>query len=260
MTSRVRAVGPPDGRQSGRGTAAEERGRPALSRRRAPASTCCSRDSSFPRSVWKRLHPWSGLAILLLIAVPWHVLATLRNPPYFDFTLRSVPGEYHGFLWFYFMNEQVLRFLNLRYSARLQHRPARLLLALPSALAVSLERLFSGRRQALVQAASTAPGARACWPCAGPAFCWSFSRSPPRRSITPCRVIRRWPCCWVRRWRPGAIGCGVEPRRFQSGGLRSGCGHRHPDLEPRHRRARRHLRRLSGTPTPINSRSDTLKT
>ena len=62
-----------------------------------------------------RLHPLSGLAIVLLIAAPWHVLATLRNPPYFDFTLRSVPGEYHGFLWFFFINEQVLRFLNLRY-------------------------------------------------------------------------------------------------------------------------------------------------
>ena len=68
----------------------------------------------FSAKVWKRLQPWSGLAIMLLIAVPWHVLATVRNPPYFDFTLRSVPGEYHGFLWFYFMNEQVLRFLNLR--------------------------------------------------------------------------------------------------------------------------------------------------
>ncbi len=64
---------------------------------------------------WKRLHPFSGLAIILLIAAPWHILATLQNPPYFDFTLRSVPGQYHGFLWFYFMNEQVLRFLNLRY-------------------------------------------------------------------------------------------------------------------------------------------------
>jgi hypothetical protein len=52
---------------------------------------------------------------VLLIAAPWHVLATLRNPPYFSFSLRSAPGEYHGFLWFYFMNEQVLRFLNLRY-------------------------------------------------------------------------------------------------------------------------------------------------
>ena len=69
----------------------------------------------FSGKAWKRLRPWSGLAIMLLIAAPWHVLAALRNPPYFDFTMRSVPGEYHGFLWFYFINEQVLRFLNLRY-------------------------------------------------------------------------------------------------------------------------------------------------
>jgi 4-amino-4-deoxy-L-arabinose transferase-like glycosyltransferase len=69
----------------------------------------------FSRAVWRRLHPFSGAAIALLIAVPWHVVAALRNPPYFDFTLRSLPGQYHGFLWFYFMNEQVLRFLNLRY-------------------------------------------------------------------------------------------------------------------------------------------------
>jgi 4-amino-4-deoxy-L-arabinose transferase-like glycosyltransferase len=68
----------------------------------------------FSAQVWRRLRPWSGLAIIVLIAAPWHVLATLRNPPYFDLTMRSVPGEYHGFLWFYFMNEQVLRFLNLR--------------------------------------------------------------------------------------------------------------------------------------------------
>ena len=69
----------------------------------------------FSVKVWRRLRPWSGLCIMLLIAVQWHLLATLRKPPYFDFTMRSVPGEYHGFLWFYFINEQVLRFLNLRY-------------------------------------------------------------------------------------------------------------------------------------------------
>ena len=69
----------------------------------------------FSRAAWRRLHPFSGAAVALLIAAPWHVLAALRNPPYFDFTLRSLPGQYHGFLWFYFMNEQVLRFLNLRY-------------------------------------------------------------------------------------------------------------------------------------------------
>jgi 4-amino-4-deoxy-L-arabinose transferase-like glycosyltransferase len=69
----------------------------------------------FSRNVWKRLRPWRGLCIVLLIAAPWHLLAAWRNPPIFDLTMRSVPGEYHGFVWFYFINEQVLRFLNLRY-------------------------------------------------------------------------------------------------------------------------------------------------
>src|SRR6202162_892073 len=69
----------------------------------------------FSRRTWQRLRPMSGLLIMLLIAVPWHVLATLRTPPYFAWTLQSGPGQYHGFLWFYFVNEQLLCFLNLRY-------------------------------------------------------------------------------------------------------------------------------------------------
>src|SRR5882762_1579711 len=69
----------------------------------------------FSREVWKRLHVVSGAAIFLAVAAPWHILATLRMPPYLDFTMHSAPGEYHGFFWFYFMNEHVLRFLNLRY-------------------------------------------------------------------------------------------------------------------------------------------------
>jgi 4-amino-4-deoxy-L-arabinose transferase-like glycosyltransferase len=69
----------------------------------------------FSREVWKRLHVVSGAAIFLVIVAPWHVLATLRFPPYLNFTMHSGPGEYHGFFWFYFMNEHVLRFLNLRY-------------------------------------------------------------------------------------------------------------------------------------------------
>src|SRR5713226_3452069 len=69
----------------------------------------------FVARTWKRLHPISGFFIALLVAAPWHILATLRNPPYFSLSLHSGPGEYHGFLWFYFINEQVLRFLNLRY-------------------------------------------------------------------------------------------------------------------------------------------------
>ena len=69
----------------------------------------------FSRRTWKRLHLFSGALIVLLIAVPWHILAALRNPPYFYFSLHSGPGQYHGFLWFFFINEQLLRFLNLRY-------------------------------------------------------------------------------------------------------------------------------------------------
>lgn len=69
----------------------------------------------FHRSVWRRLHPFSGALILLAIAAPWHILATLRNPPYFDFTMKSGPGHYRGFFWFYFLNEHVFRFLNMRY-------------------------------------------------------------------------------------------------------------------------------------------------
>ncbi|MBS1829130.1 MAG: glycosyltransferase family 39 protein [Acidobacteria bacterium] len=65
--------------------------------------------------VWRRLRPVSGVLIVLLIAAPWHVLATLRNPPYFDFTMKSEPGNYHGFFWFYFFNEHVFRFLNMRH-------------------------------------------------------------------------------------------------------------------------------------------------
>ena len=69
----------------------------------------------FSRATWRRLHVLSGAAIFLAIAAPWHVIATLRMPPYLNFTMHSGPGEYHGFFWFYFMNEHVLRFLNLRY-------------------------------------------------------------------------------------------------------------------------------------------------
>ena len=69
----------------------------------------------FSARTWKRLHLFTGALIALVIAAPWHILATLRNPPYFVYTLQSVPGQYHGFLWNYFINEQVLRFLNRRY-------------------------------------------------------------------------------------------------------------------------------------------------
>ena len=67
------------------------------------------------RRTWQRLRPFSGTLVVLLIAAPWHLLAAIRNPPVFDLTMHSTAGEYHGFLWFFFVNEQLLRFLNLRY-------------------------------------------------------------------------------------------------------------------------------------------------
>jgi 4-amino-4-deoxy-L-arabinose transferase-like glycosyltransferase len=67
------------------------------------------------KQTWVKLRPISGFLLLLVIAAPWHILATLRNPPYFDFTMHSESGSYRGFFWFYFINEHLLRFLNLRY-------------------------------------------------------------------------------------------------------------------------------------------------
>lgn len=64
---------------------------------------------------WRRLAPGVGVWIAVCIAAPWHVAAAMANPPLFDFTMHSGPGEYHGFFWFYFFNEHVFRFLNMRW-------------------------------------------------------------------------------------------------------------------------------------------------
>jgi 4-amino-4-deoxy-L-arabinose transferase-like glycosyltransferase len=69
----------------------------------------------FSWAAWRRFKILLVSVIVLVVAGPWHVLAILRNPPYFAFSLHSGPGEYRGFFWFYFFNEHLLRFLNLRY-------------------------------------------------------------------------------------------------------------------------------------------------
>ncbi|MGE5646498.1 MAG: ArnT family glycosyltransferase [Acidobacteriota bacterium] len=69
----------------------------------------------FARRAWRCLYPLTSIALFIAIAAPWHVLATLHNPPYFDFTMHSGPGVWRGFFWFYFINEHLLRFLNERY-------------------------------------------------------------------------------------------------------------------------------------------------
>ena len=67
------------------------------------------------RNTWHQLVPGRGILLMLAIAAPWHILATLRNPPYLRFSMYSGPGDYRGFFWFYFFNEHILRFLNRRY-------------------------------------------------------------------------------------------------------------------------------------------------
>jgi Dolichyl-phosphate-mannose-protein mannosyltransferase len=67
------------------------------------------------REIPWRLWSWPGLLLFLALALPWHVLATLRNPPYLDFTMHAEEGTYRGFFWFYFFNEHILRFLNRRW-------------------------------------------------------------------------------------------------------------------------------------------------
>lgn len=66
-------------------------------------------------ATWRQLHIPECAAVTFAVAAPWHVLAMLANPPLFDFTLQAGPGQYRGFFWFYFFNEHLLRFLNLRY-------------------------------------------------------------------------------------------------------------------------------------------------
>ena len=44
------------------------------------------------RRTWRALRPFSGAALALALYLPWVVLATLRNPPVFDLTMRSEPG------------------------------------------------------------------------------------------------------------------------------------------------------------------------
>lgn len=60
---------------------------------------------------WREFRLLSGLALLLAIAAPWHILAGVRN---------------HGFFWFYFVNEHFLRFLGERYPKDYNKLPAAL--------------------------------------------------------------------------------------------------------------------------------------
>jgi 4-amino-4-deoxy-L-arabinose transferase-like glycosyltransferase len=66
---------------------------------------------------WREFRLISGLALFLMIAAPWHILAGLRNP---------ATAEHSGFFWFYFVNEHFLRFLGKRYPRDYNKLPAAL--------------------------------------------------------------------------------------------------------------------------------------
>ena len=53
-----------------------------------------------------KMRPVSSTLVFLIVAVPWHWLAAVRNPP---------AGQAKGFLWFYFVNEHFLRYIGKRY-------------------------------------------------------------------------------------------------------------------------------------------------
>jgi 4-amino-4-deoxy-L-arabinose transferase-like glycosyltransferase len=52
-----------------------------------------------------KLRIFSSTLVFFILAAPWHVLAAIRNP---------AQGQARGFLWFYFINEHVRRFLGTR--------------------------------------------------------------------------------------------------------------------------------------------------
>jgi len=52
-----------------------------------------------------KLRPLFTTVVFFIVAAPWHILAILRNP---------AQGESKGFFWFYFINDQINRYLNKR--------------------------------------------------------------------------------------------------------------------------------------------------
>jgi len=53
----------------------------------------------------KHLRAGLGTLVFLVAALPWHILAAIRNP---------ASGASRGWFWFYFINEQINRYLNKR--------------------------------------------------------------------------------------------------------------------------------------------------
>lgn len=54
-----------------------------------------------------KMHPISSTIVFLIVSAPWHILSAIRSP-------AQPTGPERGFLWFYFVNEQFLRYINKR--------------------------------------------------------------------------------------------------------------------------------------------------
>ncbi len=70
------------------------------------------------KHLW-RWHPVGGVLVFLLMAAPWHIAAGLATPGFgeplgFFHPAPPTPGHVHGFFWYYFINEHLLRYLNRR--------------------------------------------------------------------------------------------------------------------------------------------------
>lgn len=65
---------------------------------------------------WREFRLPTGILLFLAIGAPWHVLAGLHNPDQ-GHPVGTIPslGNVHGFFYFYFVNEHLLRFLGKRY-------------------------------------------------------------------------------------------------------------------------------------------------
>ena len=74
---------------------------------------------------WRVLKPFTGILLYLLIAAPWHILCGIYNPDQ-GHPIGNHPtmGNVHGFFYFYFINEHVLRFFSLRYPHDYNKMPA----------------------------------------------------------------------------------------------------------------------------------------
>ena len=62
----------------------------------------------------RRWHPVLAALAFFAIAAPWHIAAGLGNPRVGHPGAMPAQGNVHGFFWFYFVNEHLLRYLNRR--------------------------------------------------------------------------------------------------------------------------------------------------